>query len=81
MITQTFICLGTTTTQSEFRGLYPARVATPEEERTSGKHGKMFLMINYDAEKLNAPSETKMLGNHFKTFKSCFIILYEILHL
>ena len=61
MITQTFVCLVTTTTQ--FRGLYPARVATPEEERTSGKHGKKLLMINYDAEKLNAPSVTKMLGN------------------
>ena len=64
MITQTLACLGKTTTQSEFRGLYPARVATPEEERTSGKHGKKFLMIKYDAEKSNAPSETKMLGNN-----------------
>lgn len=54
MITQTFICLGTTTTQSEFRGLYPARVGTPEEERTSVKHGKKFPTTNYNAEKLNA---------------------------
>ena len=31
---------------------------------TSRKHGKKFLMINYDAEKLNALSESKILGNN-----------------
>ena len=78
MKTQTFVCLGTTTTQSEFRGLCPARVATPEEERTSGKHGKKFLMINYNAEKSNAPSETNdekhskaVLLFYMKTFYIC----------